>query len=84
VADVELVEALGSEELAHFTIDAPTAQQGAEADTDDDIGGIVSGGAGSGIARLDPETSIRSGARATFAIHIDGMRFFDIETGEAI
>jgi multiple sugar transport system ATP-binding protein len=87
VADVDLVEALGSEELAHFTIDAPTAQQASKGDADDAaeaIGGIVSGGSGSGIARLDPLTAIRSGARATFAIHIDGMRFFDTETGEAI
>ena len=31
VADVDLVEALGSEELAHFSIDAPLAQQGSKA-----------------------------------------------------
>jgi multiple sugar transport system ATP-binding protein len=87
VADVDLVEALGSEELAHFTIDAPSVQQGSKIagyDTGDAVGGIVSGGAGSGIARLDPLTAIRSGARATFVVHIEGMRFFDVDTGAAI
>jgi len=87
VADVDLVEALGSEELAHFSIDAPLARQGSKASAEvaaELLDGSTSPGFSSGIARLDPLTAIRSGDRATFAVQIQGMRFFDSETGDAI
>jgi multiple sugar transport system ATP-binding protein len=86
-ADVELVEALGSEELAHFSIDAPLAQQGPRASAHvaaELLDGSTSSGFGSGIARLDPLTAIRSGDRATFAVQMQGLRFFDSENGDAI
>jgi multiple sugar transport system ATP-binding protein len=87
VADVDLVEALGSEELAHFSIDAPLARDGSKASAHvaaELLDGTTAPGFGAGIARLDPLTAVRSGDRATFAVQMQGMRFFDIETGEAI
>jgi hypothetical protein len=40
--------------------------------------------AGEGVARVDPDSPVRVGQRATFAIKADGMQFFDAATGEAI
>ena len=77
---VDLVEALGSELMVHFTIDAPRVQ--AEGTTSADAEAVTA--AGEGVARVDPDSPVRVGQRATFAIKADGMQFFDAATGEAI
>ena len=77
---VDLVEALGSELMVHFTIDAPRVQ--AEGTASADAEAVTA--AGEGVARVDPDSPVRVGQRATFAIKADGMQFFDAATGEAI
>jgi len=80
VGNVDLVEALGSELVVHFTIDAPRVQpEGASTDDED-----ATAKAGEGVARVDPATKVKVGERATFAIKTDGMQFFDPGSGSAI
>ena len=80
VGDVNLVEALGSELMVHFTIDARRVR--AEEAHDKDAGEITE--AGEGVARVAPRAAVKPGERFTFAIDTDGMQFFDPENGLAI
>jgi len=78
--DVDLVEALGSELMVHFTIDARRVR--AEGTVSADEEAVTE--SGEGVARVDPASKIRVGERARFAINTDGMQFFDPDTGKAI
>ena len=40
--------------------------------------------AGEGVARVDPDSPVKVGQRATFAVKADGLQFFDAANGEAI
>ncbi len=80
VGDVDLVEALGSELVVHFTIDAHRVI--AEGALDKDEAEAVS--AGEGVARVEAKTPVKVGDRMTFAIDIEDMQFFDSQTGLAI
>ena len=77
---VDLVEALGSELMVHFTVDARRVR--AEGTSSADEEAVTE--AGEGVARVDPGSPVKVGERATFAIKADGMQFFDAATGEAI
>lgn len=77
--DVDLIEALGSEKLVHFSIDARRVQAEAVREEDTRLG--VSG---EGIARVDPRAPIVVGKRASFAIDTSRLHFFDPATGAAI
>jgi multiple sugar transport system ATP-binding protein len=78
VGDVDLVEALGSELVVHFKIDAHRVRaEGAmdeEAPTEH----------GEGVARVEPKTPVKPGERLTFAVDTEGMQFFDPDSGAAI
>src|SRR5215469_13717127 len=78
--DVDLVEALGSELMVHFTIDARRVR--AEGTTSADEEAVTE--SGEGVARVDPASPVPVGERARFAIKADGMQFFDPDTGQAI
>jgi multiple sugar transport system ATP-binding protein len=78
--DVDLVEALGSELVVHFTIDACRVR--AEGAADQDAEAVAE--AGEGVARVDPAAPVRADERFTFAIDPGGMQFFDPGTGAAI
>ena len=80
VGDVDLVEALGSELMVHFTIDARRVRAEGVASADEEA--VTE--AGEGVARVDPASPVTVGQRATFAIKADGIQFFDPATGEAI
>ncbi len=77
-ADVELVEALGSELQVHFVIDAKRVL--AEGPTDADE--LTSSGAG--VARVAPHTAVQSGDRIKFNVDLRGLHFFDPDSGAAI
>jgi len=78
--DVDLVEALGSELVVHFTIDAKrVVAEGAHA-ADAEAATI----SGEGVARVDPRTPAKAGERLNFAIDTDGIQFFDQDSGAAI
>jgi multiple sugar transport system ATP-binding protein len=80
VGDVSLVEALGSELMVHFTIDARRVQ--AEGAHDQDAEEVTE--AGEGVARVEPRAAVKPGERFTFAIDTDGIQFFDPDNGLAI
>ena len=80
VGTVDLVEALGSELVVHFTIDAHRVI--AEGALEKDEAEVL--GAGEGVARVEAKTPVKVGDRMTFAIDIEDMQFFDPKTGLAI
>jgi multiple sugar transport system ATP-binding protein len=80
VGDVDIVEALGSELVVHFTIDAHRVL--AEGAQDKDEAAAVK--TGEGVARVSAKTAVKPGDRLTFAVDIDEMQFFDTQTGLAI
>ena len=80
VGDVELVEALGSEQVVHFTIDANRVL--AEGAVDKDEAAAVK--SGEGVARVGAKVPVKPGDRLTFAVSIEDMKFFDEATGLAI
>jgi multiple sugar transport system ATP-binding protein len=80
VGTVDLIEALGSELMVHFTIDARRVRAEGLASADEEA--VTE--AGEGVARVDPDSPVKVGERATFAIKADGIQFFDHGTGAAI
>ena len=82
---VELVEALGSEQLVHFTTDARAVE--VEGTDVGDAEGLSKGKiarAGEGVARIDARTSVTQGSRVPFSIDPRRLRLFDPTTTEAI
>lgn len=78
--DVDLVEALGSELLVHFSIDAVRVHaEGAREKDEEEL--ITSG---EGVARVAPRSPIKAGSRATFTVDTSEIQFFDPESGSAI
>jgi multiple sugar transport system ATP-binding protein len=80
VGKVDLIEALGSEQVVHFTIDANRVI--AEGAVDKDEAEAV--GEGEGVARVEAKTPVKVGDMMTFGIDIEDMQFFDPKTGLAI
>jgi multiple sugar transport system ATP-binding protein len=89
---VELVERLGSEVYAHFTIEARPVQTEDAREFMRDRGDLTHTaldrqGAGEttpGVARLDPETRGTEGVRAELAVDTRRLYFFDLDSGLAI
>jgi multiple sugar transport system ATP-binding protein len=80
VGDVDLVEALGSELVVHFTIDAHRVI--AEGAVDKDEAAAVK--SGEGVARVEAKTPVKPGDKMTFTVDVEDMQFFDTKTGLAI
>jgi multiple sugar transport system ATP-binding protein len=96
-ADVRLVEALGSEQLVHFTMDAPQVRADetvSEAGVDDEVGGsegdrvaegeILAAPAANGVAVTPPRLVVRAGDRVRFTVDPEALYFFDPDTHLAI
>ncbi len=77
-AKVTLLEALGSEIMVHFGIDAPTVDSG-DPDAVDETGGGANA-----VGRFNPRSRVKPGEMATIAISTENLHFFDFETREAI
>ncbi len=81
--EVDLVEALGSELLVHFSLDAdrlPAERLETSEETLAEVAQLASGG----IARIEPRAPVRPGIRARFFVDPDRLHFFDRHSGEAI
>jgi len=80
--DVELVEALGAEQLVHFRTDANIVRaeepDPAQADGATGLLGDVN------IARIAPRHHVAAGERITFTVAPDRLEFFDPASGDAI
>ncbi len=78
--DTALVEALGSEQLLHFNIDAQRLHAPG-IDEEAELGEAV---AGIGVARIAPEGKISAGERVQLAVRTDLLHLFDPATGLAV
>ena len=78
VVDTELIEALGSDLLVHFHLDAPTVDSG-DPDLLDDLEDRTLM-----IARVDPRSPVRSGDRIELTVDTERFHFFDPATNLAI
>ena len=78
VVDTELIEALGSDLLVHFHLDAPTVDSG-DPDLLDDLEHRTLM-----IARVDPRSPVRSGDRIELTVDTERLHFFDPATNLAI
>jgi multiple sugar transport system ATP-binding protein len=88
---VELTEALGSEIMAHFTIDAPPALTEDVKELAQDLGDerlVAEAAQGSGhttmVGRFDARSGVKEGDMAEVAVDTRGLHFFDPETGLGI
>jgi multiple sugar transport system ATP-binding protein len=84
-ADVDLVEALGSEILVHFSTDAKRVE--AEGMYSDDAEGLDAGlitQRGGGVARVAPETDLTIGELVRFQFNPKRLFFFDPTSGLAL
>jgi multiple sugar transport system ATP-binding protein len=90
VASVDLLEELGSEVLAHFTVDAPPVVTDDTKELVRDLGGTeqlearAEQGTSPFVARLDPRTRARRGEPLEMVVDVERMHFFDLETGAGI
>jgi multiple sugar transport system ATP-binding protein len=86
-ATVDRVEALGSELLCFFTVDAPPATSEAIAEATggglEEVALITREGTPF-CATFEPRSGVRSGDRVTVAVDTQHMHFFDPETEERI
>ena len=83
--NVELVEALGSELLVHFTSEAHQGEGGGT--KADDAEGLNEGTlakAGEGVARVDARAQLSAGGKVRFNLDPSRIHFFDPESGKAI
>jgi multiple sugar transport system ATP-binding protein len=88
--EVELREALGSELMVHFTVDAPPALTEDVKELAEDAGTTAEelGGGDANktvvVGRFAPDSKIREGSTAEVAVDTRALHFFDTETGMAI
>ena len=82
--DVVLIEALGSDQLVHFSTDARRIEaEGTFAEANSLTEGTLIP-RGEVVARVDPRATLVPGRRGQFALEPLRLQFFDRSTGEAI
>jgi multiple sugar transport system ATP-binding protein len=89
---VDLREALGSDVVIHFTIDAPPALTDDAVELAVDVGAEAleqvqaqaRGGRSTLIARLNPRTSVRAGDPIDLVVDTHRLHFFDPDSGAGI
>ena len=81
-APVVITESLGSDQMVHFSIDAPVAKV-ADQDTLDEIV-VTEGVTSTCIGRFGARSRARPGQSVTVAIACDRLHFFDAASGVAI
>ncbi|HEX2236438.1 MAG TPA: sn-glycerol-3-phosphate ABC transporter ATP-binding protein UgpC [Actinomycetota bacterium] len=91
-ANAELVEAIGTETLVHFKVNAPIAITEEMKELAADVGAEdarsleqrAQEGENEFVAQLDPKTKIKEGEAAELVIDTSRLHFFDPETSRAI
>jgi multiple sugar transport system ATP-binding protein len=86
-ATADLVEAMGSDVLVHFRIDAPPVVTDDTRELAADSGGELTedhGGSSDLIARVSPRSTVKEGRAITFRVEADRMHVFDPGTGLSI
>jgi multiple sugar transport system ATP-binding protein len=77
-SQVTLIEALGSEIMVHFDVDAPTVDSG------DPDAVEEKQGAANAVGRFNPRSRVQIGETITIAVSTENMHFFDAKTRQAI
>ena len=77
---VKLIEALGSELMVHFSVDAPTVDSG---DPDAVETQPVEGQANA-VGRFSPRSQVKPGDDISVAVTVGNLHFFDAETRLAL
>jgi len=77
-AQISLVEALGSELMVHFDLDAPPVDSG-----DPDAVEVI-GEHATGVGRFSPRSGVRSGENVEIALDVANMHFFDPDSRLAV
>ena len=80
-APVVLTESLGSDQMVHFTVDAPVAKV-ADQDSLDEI--VVGTGSSICLGRFGARSTVRAGQTIDIAVDCSRLHFFDAATGVAI
>jgi multiple sugar transport system ATP-binding protein len=75
---VNLLEALGSEIMVHFHLDAPRVDSG-DPDAVEEAGTTANA-----VGRFNPRSRVRSGESAAVAVSVENLHFFDQDTRLAI
>jgi multiple sugar transport system ATP-binding protein len=84
-APIDVTESMGSEVYAYFGYEGGGATHDELRDLADDAGAAeMSGAEGRAVARLDAETKVSNGDRATLWVDTSRMHFFDAEAGHAL
>ncbi len=79
-APVTLLEALGSEIMVHFRLDASTVDSG-DPDAVEEAGGE---NASNAVGRFNPRSTVRMGQTAQIAVAVENAHFFDPDTRTSI
>ncbi len=79
-ATVGLIEALGSEIMVHFSLDAGRIESG-DPDAPEQSGGQVVSNA---VGRFHPRSKVKAGQTIDIAVTVENMHFFDPDTNLAI
>lgn len=82
-AEVQLVESLGSDQMAHVIVDAPQIHDDEEAVPEDFIP-VAGSGHGICICRFSSQSPVRRGERTRIAVAAERLHFFDPQTREAL
>ena len=80
-ATVALVEALGSEIMVHFTVDAPAVDAG-DPDAIDDV--TTQGDRSRCVARFNPRSLVALREPVEVAVNVARFHYFDPDSGQAI
>jgi multiple sugar transport system ATP-binding protein len=84
-ARVELVEALGSDQVVHAVIDArPVRTRQVEEAHDSEIEELAHEGGVPIVARFNPKSRVKIADDIVIAVDTTGLQFFDLDTGLAI
>jgi multiple sugar transport system ATP-binding protein len=85
---VELREALGSDVVVHFPVDAPPAVTEdvieLAADVDEAVTAPTGAARATVLARLNPRTQAQPGSRIELVVDTHRLHFFDVESGAGI
>jgi multiple sugar transport system ATP-binding protein len=85
---VELREALGSDVVVHFPLDAPPAVTEdvieLAADIDEAVMAPTEAAKANVLARLNPRTQAQPGDRIELVVDTHRLHFFDADTGDGI
>jgi multiple sugar transport system ATP-binding protein len=79
-APVNLIEALGSEIMVHFSLGANTVDSG-DPDAPEELPGE---GLSNAVGRFSPRSRLRPGDTAEIAVSTENLHFFDFDTRQAI